>query len=539
MSSAAPSATTAHMAGGVPKEAQDHTLSSAAPASTTAQLAGQVPKEERGDVSQIPGAFPKTPAIESEDSMANQNTAESQPKVLVSPDEKSNMSTSHDIENFKQKEDGTSQYGVKPIPATPGIGNPIQLEPGQQVPDSNKLTQNTVQSTVKTDQQSYSKGDAGPPQLGPVVTPEVERNAKGDMFGIGPVIGTIIPESSIPMGGGPDAGLDPGVNVKSADPQSTTTALAAQVPKEPRAVPQIVKDSQDKSDPDHVAATAASSDMLQAKKELGKDIDSKVPTEPPASEGAAEKAGSVNKAGQTSEGIAAGVPPVVGESITQAHESPEAATNAEAVQEKKAVESEILKEVKPVDVSGEPAPTTTAATSATAPISTGTNENSKEAIASSEKKQFSEKATKSDEEKQPVLAASKPNEPQKPATIPSSAAVAANPEPRSIISAAPDSRDVSPMSKPVAKVTDANKPASDVKPSPAAAPVSASSIDPKITPASQPAPQGTVATAATPSSSKTKDSIDSPTATSESPAADKKSKRRSIFGRVKDKIKHF
>lgn len=50
--------------------------------------------------------------------------------------------------------------------------------------------------------------------------------------------------------------------------------------------------------------------------------------------------------------VAAGVPEVVKNSINQAHESPEAAANREAVEEKKAVEAELLDELEPEDSSG-------------------------------------------------------------------------------------------------------------------------------------------------------------------------------------------
>ena len=537
MSSAAPNSTTAVMAGGVQKEARDQTLSSAAPESSTAQLAGRVSKEEKNNISQIPGAFPETPAVESEDFMAKQAFAEPESEKPVStmpeemtsvpkeiPNEGKTALSSYDIEQLKQKEDGTLQYGVNPIPATSGIGNPVQLKPGQQVPDSSNFTQNTIQSTVRTDEQSYLKGDTGPPQLGPVITPEVEGNAKGDMFGIGPVLGTIIPESSLPMGDGPEAGMDPGNNVSSAHPQSTTAMLAAQVPKEPRGVPQIVKESQEKSELDRVAATAAAPDMLQAKKELKREIDDIVPTSSSASEGMAEKVGSANNLDQSSEGVAAGVPPVVKDSITQAHESPEAATNAEAVQEKKAVESEFLKEVKPVDVSGEPAPTA--------------NESRKESSISPEPEQSSVNAMKPMEEKQPAMVAPAPIESQQPATIPPSVVAAASPEPSSTITTAPDSRDVSPMSKPIAKAVDAKR-STEANASPATAAATTTTAGATNASASHTVPQSAVVTAAAPSSSKAKDSMDSPTSTSESPATDKKNKRRSIFGRVKEKIKHF
>ena len=561
LSSADPNSSTALMAGGVQKEVRDQTLSSAAPDSTTAQMAGQVPKEEGDKVSQIPGAFPNTPAVESEDMMAKQmssgsmseNPTTSMPEEKIpqskGSDENLTASTSRDPESIQGNEDKESEFGVKPIPATMGIGNPIQLKPGQSVPDPSNLTQNTVQSTVRTDEQSYLKGDAGPPQLGPVVTPEVERDARGDMFGIGPVLGTIVPESSLPMGGGQAAGLDPAINVKSADPQSTTAMLAAQVPREPRGIPQIVKDSQQESEADRVTATAASPDMLKAKENVGKEIDDVVPTEAPTSDSEAGIKGSPNNSNEQSGGIAAGVPPVIKKSIAQAHESPEAATNSEAVQEKKAVESELLKEVKPVDVAGEPAPTATAATSAIAPIPLEA-EKSKEISAKPEPVLSSDKVARPIEEEQPTIVASAPSQSQQPITIPPTVAVAATPETKGRVAAAPDSRDVSPMSKPVANPTDATKSATSANNPPATAVTAVKNANAttkdQVTPANtantstaQATPQGGSSVPVVTDSSKTKDSIDSPTSTGDSPATDKKSKRRSIFGRVKDKIKHF
>ena len=64
---------------------------------------------------------------------------------------------------------------------------------------------------------------------------------------------------------------------------------------------------------------------------------------------------------------ASSVPEEVVHSQQEAHVSPEAAANPEAVQEKQAMEKELQSAVKPVEASGEPAPTVTAATSATAP----------------------------------------------------------------------------------------------------------------------------------------------------------------------------
>lgn len=71
------------------------------------------------------------------------------------------------------------------------------------------------------------------------------------------------------------------------------------------------------------------------------------------------------------ETTAPGVPAVVAKSLNQAHQSPEAAANYEAVAEKRAVEQELLEEVKPAESAGQPAPTLSAALSASAPRPTG------------------------------------------------------------------------------------------------------------------------------------------------------------------------
>lgn len=126
---------------------------------------------------------------------------------------------------------------VNPLPATPGIGNPIQLRPGEALPDPSSYTQNTIQSNVTLDKGSYDK-NSSVFQLPNVVTPQQERDAAGrGIFDVPPVTGVMIPESSVPMGSGAFLGQDPGVTIQSAAPNSSTAALAGQVPLEPRSVP--------------------------------------------------------------------------------------------------------------------------------------------------------------------------------------------------------------------------------------------------------------------------------------------------------------
>lgn len=322
------------------KDEPVETLSSAAPQSSTAALAGAVPKEtQTPGLTDLPGAFPETPA--------------------------------NDLKTFS----------VNPIPASAGAGNPIHLEPGEKVPDPATLTSNTVSSTATTDPASYEKADAPPPQLGPVViTPDAEREAKGGMFALPPVLGSLIPESSLPKDAPADE-KDPGVTIQSAAPTSSTAALAANVPKEPRGVPEIVKESQKEADASPEAS--ANPDAVQEKRIIEKELKSKVSEEPPAAQSptATEKAaGTVaasaaglattfagatyaakDKAAEalgygskTTDDHTAGVPEVVTKSQEEAHAAPEASANPEAVTEKAAVESELLEEVRKSDGTEEP-----------------------------------------------------------------------------------------------------------------------------------------------------------------------------------------
>ena len=235
-------------------------LSSAAPDSTTADLAGQVPKEgepaketapeeQEGQVSAL-GAVPETPA------------------------------------------NGPQDFSVKPIPASAGIGNPISVPAGEPLPDQTTFNRNTVESTVTTSKEDYDKGGAA------FSVPDQKEN--------------LIPESSLPMGGTvPDTTTNAGPTIQSVAPESSTVAMAADVPLEEKREGWAVDDADEKP-----SATL---------------------TEP-----------------------APGVPEPVKESIAEAHEPAEAAASPEAVEEKKAVEQELLAEVKTTEATGEPAPTVAA-----------------------------------------------------------------------------------------------------------------------------------------------------------------------------------
>lgn len=80
----------------------------------------------------------------------------------------------------------------------------------------------------------------------------------------------------------------------------------------------------------------------------------------------------------TAVATATDVPQMVKESIEKAHTDPEAAANEVAVEEKKEVEQELQQKVAPAEQSGEPAPTTETQPTVTTGVASGaTTEESK------------------------------------------------------------------------------------------------------------------------------------------------------------------
>lgn len=248
----------------------------------------------------------------------------------------------HDDPELKAQ-DELNTYSVAPLPATAGTGNPIHLQPGEPVPHHSTLTGNTVDSSVKLDKESYEKSDSGAPQLPPVLTPGSEQEALGaqPVFGgLGPILGgPFIPESSLPMG--EKAVSDVGPTISSVAPQSTAAELAGQQPILPRGVPEVVSESQEQA---HVSPEAAANpEAVQDKTALENELKQKV-TEEPAISSVAPESTTNELAGQQPV-LARGVPEVVAESQEQAHVSPEAAANPEAVQEKSEFENELKQKV--------------------------------------------------------------------------------------------------------------------------------------------------------------------------------------------------
>ena len=339
-------------------------MSRVTPESTTAKLAGNVPKEPFREPntgsSDLPGAFPETPANEISGFSVNPIPATSGigNPVHIAPGEKvpdpsiltknTVSSTAHDdVSLSRGAEDSQQIFGVAPLPATSGIGNPIHLQPGEKVPDPSTFTNNTISSTVRTDRESY-ENSSGVPQLPDVVTPAKERAANGGMFNLPGLSKNMIPESSLPMGGTSAAERDPGFTIQSAGAGTTTAALAGNVPLEPRGVPNVVRESQQEAG----SALGASSnrEAVKEKTEMEQELESKVPQAPAIHEGIPH----IQSAGEQSSTAALagvvplepkGVPEVVKESRKDAGFAPEANANPEAVAEKVEMEKELESKV--------------------------------------------------------------------------------------------------------------------------------------------------------------------------------------------------
>ncbi|TIA65723.1 hypothetical protein D6C77_00609 [Aureobasidium pullulans] len=383
-------------------------ISSVHPQSTTAALAGEVPLEkERNAHSEqsvdettfpqetpgfedLPGQFPVTPMADLKQFTVNPIPATDgpsnpvklapgepvpHPSTLTSntiqstvrddPELKKATSTSTDGANesrerelnendlpgayapstAREEKEDTKAFGINPIPATAGIGNPIKLAPGEPVPHHSKITSNTIQSTVR-DGSQYGVSDTGAPVLPPVLDSQSEAEANGaSMFNLPSIGGNMIPESSLPMGGDSQLPNFDNAFSSSVAPQSTTAQLAGQVPREPRGVPEVVSESQESA---HVSPEASSSaKAVQSKHDVEEELKEKVPEANASAES----------------GPVTGVPEVVTDSQHAAHTGPEAAANPEAVREKAAVESELKQTIPEENATSQRSPVADAASS--------------------------------------------------------------------------------------------------------------------------------------------------------------------------------
>lgn len=141
--------------------------------------------------------------------------------------------------------------------------------------------------------------------------------------------------------------------VTSVGPEATTTGLAGQQPIEPRGEPTVTsKDGGETSGLTLAAGVAAGGVVAAGGAAVA------------ATQLGGDKATDAERATTTT------VPQEVTDSQKAAGESPEAAANAEAVQEKSEAEKELLSKVPESEAKGEPAPTDSAATATRVPTAT-------------------------------------------------------------------------------------------------------------------------------------------------------------------------
>ncbi|KAK4447916.1 hypothetical protein QBC34DRAFT_302178 [Podospora aff. communis PSN243] len=311
-------------------------ISSVGPESTTAQLAAAVPLEDK--------PVEAKPAEEK---------AEDKPVEVTAPGGYPETPLA----------DLDKAIKVDPLPAANGAVNPIDLALGEKIPDEVKAGSTT--DNVTLDKESYEKSDRLP--------------------GVDTSLGNEAPVVD-----------KEDVTINTVGPESTTAALAGEVPLEPK-VPEIVKQSQEEAKVDPEAS--AIPEEVREKAEVEAELLKVVPEAPAvgektlsetvtaaataasaavlsagagafaAAKGAADKLPAYAQdvlspsperavpqevtpaetpAIETPAEIAPEVPAEVKDSIKAAGETPEAAANPVAVEEKKEVEAELLKKVEEV-----------------------------------------------------------------------------------------------------------------------------------------------------------------------------------------------
>ncbi|KAL4725113.1 hypothetical protein ACLX1H_007259 [Fusarium chlamydosporum] len=286
--------------------------------------------------------------------------------------------------------------GINPLPASEGAGNPIKLEPGEKIPES--ITAQSTDSHVKLDKESYEKSDAYPgietelppvsfntipesslPIIGADITTINSAAPTATTAGLaadvpletnGAFVPEVVRESQEKANAVTEASTDPaevkektmveeelkgtvpeapatsvgtaGVGTEKSEntPDTSLAALAATAGGAVIAAGLAAKETvEEKAGPALSSAADAITDT--ANKNLPESVKEQLPV-------AAQETLAAKNEEQIREQVSPEVPAEVKESLVEAGKSPEAAANTAAVQDKKEVENELLKEVKPV-----------------------------------------------------------------------------------------------------------------------------------------------------------------------------------------------
>lgn len=439
-------------------------------------MAAEVPNEKADD---MPGTFPPETPNELPGKHPEVPSPLPSAQLFFGPGDITDFSTYTN----DQPRAGEKTFSVNPIPASAGAGNPITLKPGEPVP----ANVDPIDHAAKTDQAAYEKSDAYP--------------------------------------GSSSAAADASPFIQSAGAGTTTAALAGQVPMEPRAQQEVAKasgeDADEKAKTAALATGGAAAGIVGGVAAGAAAIAAGVPSSITSALTSLTGTGAGAPAEEPKEAAAA-VPEPVKDAQTLAHASPEASGVPEAVAEKSAMEKELLNKVPTTNEAGEPGPSAaTAATTATAPGDVFASD--------------------------PVIADS--------ATAPAIAAVTTGAAPAAFKddpvaagqsgadSSSPLNASASTPAKTAATQAAATEAAVKAPATPAApAAAVASKADsrdvsphtkPEVTSGIETTAAGSQATG-TPASAATGSATSTPTKEN---ASDKKNKRRSFFGKIKDKLK--
>jgi hypothetical protein len=282
-------------------------MSTVGPGATTVGLAKDVPLENKAS-SDLPGAFPETPAATEEDAFSVKPLPAFEGGVnpiKLAPGEKvpdPSELTSHTItsnvkddpelvaaDQAKETSNAEPTFGVAPLPAFDGAVNPVKVAPGEKLPGQSEVTGHSVTSNVTLDKESYEKsGGLGNAPILPVVTSQSEQDNKGTgILDLPPTSGNLIPESSLPIGGAGVGSYDASPLIQSGGGESTTAKLAGAVPLESTKVPEVVKESQEEAGVSPEASAVP--EEVKEKSTVEKQLLSQVSEAPSTSEGTGGK----------------------------------------------------------------------------------------------------------------------------------------------------------------------------------------------------------------------------------------------------------
>ena len=148
--------------------------------------------------------------------------------LVTAPEEEMNRSGS-------VAKSGEKQYGINPIAASPGVGNPIPAAAGESIEQHKNTSSEAINANATTSKEDYEKaGSTAMPTGARVGQNEDSNNAA---FDVPDRTKDMIPESSLPMSGsgsvpGKAGNTDTGPFIQSAGADTSTAALAGQVPRE-------------------------------------------------------------------------------------------------------------------------------------------------------------------------------------------------------------------------------------------------------------------------------------------------------------------